>query len=669
MNEDSDDDSLSGLDEDFEEEHQAEWGDFFDFQRCERPNGTFYGIRDGWICRKGRPVGPRPKPPPRPRAPKKPRALKGRVSTKKPLAPLKPRSPRVRSVDRAGRVKTIKPVKFGLKTGRKSGKSEEQKKNERLAQLDVGGAFKPSSASRAAQRGGLGLDDGETSRGRKGKKKGKPRLSLPKKLVRRKLLLDSQLRKIRARKNRGRAVTPAKVDRLNQLKLETTKRKIDRVKDKKVTKPALKTKKEKYLQLKREVVARRSRRDPLLRNALEGVAESRSVNRASGERKSKVSAKVGTKTEKTAQATKIAKSSKPASAQKTGESRPNLATRRNEIKTQATKKFKSDIKKAEADPRMREYLDGMSADARKMYDKKAKDELRRRVKEAWKEQGLVPDDAQIREAQRNLSRKEFAPRDGKVRIVKVNGRYNSELEDEVNSGLNVLRKSSPDANEKISALMKALEKNPIAISEYSYFDDEGDEAFNLASKSGIRGKLTRAGADVKQVEGTIRSQFNRMADDEDWDEEDAWAAMRQNTIFFTGSRKSAKRAYAPEEASSLLRKAQRNQEGALWTWGKNPTGESPSRGEAEYTLIHEIGHIMHARAFSKQSEDDIERITSSAIIQRSVKPPTQYGQTNSFETVAELYTAYITNGPQLKEEMPESYQFIDEIVKKAYGED
>lgn len=652
MNEDSCDDSLNINDGDFEDERQADWGDFFDFQRCERPNGTFYGIRDGWICRKGRPVGPRPKPPPRPRAPKKPRALKRRVLTKKPLAPQKPRAPQPRSVDRAIRIRVTK-------TGRKSGKSEEQKKNERLAEMDVRGAFKSSSASSAAQQGGLGSGDKEISEGRRGRKISKFRLSLPKKLVRRKLLLNSLLRKIRVGTNRRRAVAQAKANRLNLLKLERTKRKIDKVKDKKVTKPALERKNERYLKLKREVAARRSRREPIPRNALEGIAQSRPM-KAPGERKSKVSSKAAPKPEKTVQAAKTVKSSKPERTQKTSEARPDLAARRNETRVRITKEFNDAVKKQRSDPRMKEYLDAMSAEDRRKYDEKTKSALRERIKSAFKDEGLIPNDAQIREAQLRISRKEFAPQNGKIRFVKLNGRYDSELENEVKSGLDEIRKYSPDANEKINGMMRALERKPIVFSEYDIWEEE-DETYRLASMSHMRGKLIRSGADPRMVGRTVKVMLDERYEDDDWNEEDGWAAMFENTVFLTGTRKVKNNKFTTEQVTSHFRSRQRGGEGA---WGvTNPS--------ADGTLIHEIGHIMHARAMTKLgiSPGEVERFTARAIQQRSVKAPSEYGKTNSLETVAELYTAYVMYGPQLKEEMPESYEFIDQLVKSAYEED
>lgn len=654
MNEDSCDDSLNINDGDFEDERQADWGDFFDFQRCERPNGTFYGIRDGWICRKGRPVGPRPKPPPRPRAPKKPRALKRRVLTKKPLAPQKPRAPQPRSVDRAIRIRVTK-------TGRKSGKSEEQKKNERLAEMDVRGAFKSSSASSAAQQGGLGSGDKEISEGRRGRKISKFRLSLPKKLVRRKLLLNSLLRKIRAGTNRRRAIAQAKANRLSLLKLERTKRKIDKVKDKKVTKPALERKNERYLKLKREVAARRSRREPIPRNALEGIAQSRPM-KAPGERKSKVSAKAAPKPEKTVQAAKTVKSSKPERTQKTSEARPDLAARRNEVKVRITKEFNDAVKKQRSDPNMKAYLDVMSAEDRRKYDEKTKRELRERIKSALKDEGLIPNDEQIREAQLRISRKEFAPQNGKIRFVKLNGRYDSELENEVSSGLDEIRKYSPDANEKINGIMKALERKPIVFSEYDYWQDDEDETYRLASMSHMKGKLVRAGANPREVGRILKVMLDERYETDDWEEENGWAASFENTVFLTGAKKVRDTKLTTKQAASSFRSRQK---GGGGTWGL-------STGSADATLIHEIGHIMHVRAMTKLGKSgrgEVERFTERAIQQRGVKAPSMYGKTNSFETMAELYTAYVMYGPQLKEEMPESYEFIDQMAKLAYEED
>jgi hypothetical protein len=76
---------------------------------------------------------------------------------------------------------------------------------------------------------------------------------------------------------------------------------------------------------------------------------------------------------------------------------------------------------------------------------------------------------------------------------------------------------------------------------------------------------------------------------------------------------------------------------------------------------------MHGRAFAGKNQKDIERETAAQLKSLGIRSVSQYGRTNAMETTAELYAAYMMNGPQLKKIMPEAYNWMDTLVQKAYN--
>jgi hypothetical protein len=271
--------------------------------------------------------------------------------------------------------------------------------------------------------------------------------------------------------------------------------------------------------------------------------------------------------------------------------------------------------------------------------------IKDKTREALKKE-LVP---KIQEAQSNRLRREFAPQDGRVKSLGLNGKIDKEGTDAINNGLDVIRKQSADANGKIDTLMRALEKNPIGLI--------GRDTTVKAEDSIVSGKVSglasvtsglRGGPNPSAIINTVKTYGLNKAG--------AYAMMDSQIVVMTGDRTQNQPKISAAAATRNLKQA-KAAAAANWRWSDG----------AGATYLHEVGHVMHARAFAGKNQREIEKETAIQLKALGIKSVSQYGRTNALETTAELYAAYVMNGPQLKKAMPEAYQWIDTLAKNAYN--
>jgi hypothetical protein len=309
----------------------------------------------------------------------------------------------------------------------------------------------------------------------------------------------------------------------------------------------------------------------------------------------------------------------------------------------------------------REVRDRISKDVRKWVEKTIppsyfKDEAAKekfindKTREALR--NTYAPKSKIQEAQNKRLRREFAPKNGQIRSVSLNGKTDEEGSAAINSGLNSIRKNSADANTKIDTLVKALEKNPIPL--FGRTDETTGQTAAENASGKVRGLAAvnsnlRVGAGGK---GIINMIANAHADGNSG----AFASMHDQIIVMTGQRLTREEKVSAAQASRNLKQAKE----------ANPTNFAWAYG-AGATYLHEVGHVMHARAFAGKDRVDIESETAAQLKSLGIKSVSQYGKTNAFETTAELYTAYMSNGPQLKKVMPEAYNWIHTLAEKAYN--
>lgn len=287
-----------------------------------------------------------------------------------------------------------------------------------------------------------------------------------------------------------------------------------------------------------------------------------------------------------------------------------------------------------------------SIPASQFKDEAAKEKfIKDKTREALKNE-LAPE---IRGAQTNRLRREFAPTDGRIQSLGLNGKLDKEGTDAINNGLDVIRKQSADANTKIDTLMKALEKNPIPL----IGRDTNVQAEDATVSGKVRGLAAttsglRGGRSATDIINTVKT-FGL-------DKAGAYAMMDSQVVVMTRDRTEKQPKVSAAGATRNLKQA-KMANAANWRWADG----------AGATYLHEVGHVMHARAFAGKSTKEIESETAAQLKALGIKSVSQYGRTNALETTAELYAAYMMNGPQLKKVMPEAYNWIDTLAKNAYN--
>jgi hypothetical protein len=271
--------------------------------------------------------------------------------------------------------------------------------------------------------------------------------------------------------------------------------------------------------------------------------------------------------------------------------------------------------------------------------------IRDKTRESLK--GTYAPKSKIQEAQNNRLRKEFAPKNGQLRAIGLNGKTDKEGSAAINSGLDTIRKGSADANTKIDTLMKALEKNPIPLIGRDNKADSENTSGRLSGLAATNANL-RGGRTAKDIMETIKTYGK--------EGNGAFAMMDSQVVVMTGDRTTKQTKVSAAQATRNLKQA-KEANAANWTWS----------GGAGATYLHEVGHVMHSRAFAGRNRRDIESETAAQLKALGIKSVSQYGKTNAFETTAELYAAYMMNGPQLKKIMPEAYNWINTLAEKAYN--
>ena len=281
-------------------------------------------------------------------------------------------------------------------------------------------------------------------------------------------------------------------------------------------------------------------------------------------------------------------------------------------------------------------------------DETAKEKfIKDKTREAVKNE--IAPKSKIQEAQHERLRREFAPKNGQVISIGLNGKTDKEGSDAINSGLDIIRKGSADANTKVDNLMKALERNPIPL--IGRDNSANPENANTRGKLGGLVALTsnlRGGRTAEQIINEVKT-FSL-------DKSGAFAMMDSQIVVMSKDRTAKQPRVSAAQANRNLKQA-KQANAANWRWSDG----------AGATYLHEVGHVMHGRAFAGKNHKDIERETAAQLKSLGIRSVSQYGRTNAMETTAELYAAYMMNGPQLKKIMPEAYNWMDTLVQKAYN--
>lgn len=291
---------------------------------------------------------------------------------------------------------------------------------------------------------------------------------------------------------------------------------------------------------------------------------------------------------------------------------------------------------------------------KKVYGKRWKDVVKDGLQNAGRLKKVSSED--IRKAQDRLFRKRWKS-DSTVRVQNASsGKENKKLVEEIMTGLRQMGELG-GGGQRVKDFLEALSKNPVAV-----FSHNGSVGQNVSSTSNRDSKF----ANIFGTKGEIgiRTFIKHTVSNDPEGLVGGFASMGRNIVVLF-KRGNEDKLDIPAVTRDIVQAAKGSP--SAWNIGGNPS---------VLTYLHEVGHILNARAYAVRvgdiDKDRLERDMAASINAAGLKPVSRYGDPRNSdhkEFFAEMFVAYMVNGDALRKNMPKEYDYVDRMVRDAYKYD